>query len=56
MQGVTPLLLLRRWQWQNLEHPPYSPDMTPCDYDLSTKVKEHCVGPGTTQDMNLSVL
>ncbi|KAJ4426670.1 hypothetical protein ANN_26468 [Periplaneta americana] len=23
-----------------LEHPPYSPDMSPCDYDLFTKVKE----------------
>ena len=22
------------------EHPPYSHDMSPCDYDLSTKVKE----------------
>ena len=26
--------LLRRWQWEILEHPPYSPDMIPCDYDL----------------------
>ena len=32
--------LLRRWQWGILEHPPYSPDMCPCDYDLFTKVKE----------------
>ena len=32
--------LLRRWQWVILEHPPYSPDMSPCDYDLFTKVKE----------------
>ena len=32
--------LLRRWQWQILEHPPYSPDMSPCDYDLFAKVKE----------------
>ncbi|KAJ4430699.1 hypothetical protein ANN_19290 [Periplaneta americana] len=32
--------LLRRWQWEILEHPPYSPDMSPCDYDLFTKVKE----------------
>ena len=39
MQGVTPLLL-RRWQWEILEHPPYSSDMSPCDYNLFVKVKE----------------
>ena len=38
MQGITDLL--RRWQWEILEHPPYSPDMSPCDYDLFAKVKE----------------
>ncbi|KAJ4443292.1 hypothetical protein ANN_04960 [Periplaneta americana] len=32
--------LLRRWQWEILEHPPYSPDKSPCDYDLFAKVKE----------------
>ena len=32
--------LLRRWQREILEHPPYSPDMSPCDYDLLAKVKE----------------
>ena len=32
--------LLGRWQWEILEHPPHSPDMSPCDYDLSVKVKE----------------
>ena len=26
--------LLRRWQSKILEHPPYSPDMSPYDYDL----------------------
>ena len=31
--------LLRCWQWDILEHPPYSPDMSPCDYDLFAKVK-----------------
>ena len=30
--------LLRRWQWKILEHPPYPPDMSPCDYDLFAKV------------------
>jgi hypothetical protein len=28
------------WQWEILEHPPHSPDMSPCDYDLFTKMKE----------------
>ena len=32
--------LLRRWQWKILEHPPYSPDMCSCDYDLFAKMKE----------------
>ncbi|KAJ4432604.1 hypothetical protein ANN_21227, partial [Periplaneta americana] len=32
--------LLRRWQWEILEHSPYSPDKSPCDYDLFVKVKE----------------
>ena len=30
---------LRRWQCEILEHPPYSSDKSPCDYDLA-KVKE----------------
>ena len=32
--------LLRRWQWEIMEQPPYSPDMSSCDYDLFAKVKE----------------
>ena len=32
--------LLRHWQRDILEHPPYSPDMSPCDYDLLAKMKE----------------
>ena len=31
--------LLRRWRWEVLEHPPYSPDLSPCDYDLIPKLK-----------------
>ena len=31
---------MRRWQWEILEHAPYSPDMSPCDYDLFAKVEE----------------
>ena len=36
--------LLRCWQWEILEHPPYSPDMTPYSYDLFAKVKEQLRG------------
>ena len=36
--------LLRRWKWEILEHPQYSPDMNPSDYDLFAKVKEPLQG------------
>ncbi|GBN26567.1 hypothetical protein AVEN_210131-1 [Araneus ventricosus] len=26
--------VLRRWHWEVLEHPPYSPDISPCDFHL----------------------
>ncbi|GBM04823.1 hypothetical protein AVEN_81687-1 [Araneus ventricosus] len=26
--------VLRRWHWEVLEHPPYSPDLSPCDFHL----------------------
>ena len=32
--------LMARWQWEVLYHPPYSPDISPCDFDLIPKVKE----------------
>ncbi len=32
--------LLRKYGWQILPHPPYSPDLSPCDYDLNPKLKE----------------
>ena len=31
--------LLRRWRWEVLEHKLYSPDLSPCDYDLIPKLK-----------------
>ena len=31
--------LIRRWRWEVLEHPPYPPDLSPCDYDLIPKLK-----------------
>ncbi|GFU26330.1 mariner Mos1 transposase [Trichonephila clavipes] len=33
-------LLKRRWQREILEHPPYSPGMSPCDFYLFPKLKE----------------
>ena len=32
--------LYRRWGWEVLVHPPHSPDLSPCDYDLISKLKE----------------
>ena len=32
--------LLARWQWEVLYRPPYSPEISPCDFDLIPKVKE----------------
>ena len=29
-----------RWKWEILEHPLYSPNMSPCDYNLFAKVEE----------------
>ena len=32
--------LLRGRHWKILENPPYSPDVSPCDYDLFAKVEK----------------
>ena len=32
--------LYRRWGWEVVFHPPYLPDLSPCDYDLIPKLKE----------------
>ncbi|XP_035212735.1 histone-lysine N-methyltransferase SETMAR-like [Stegodyphus dumicola] len=32
--------LFRRWEWEELEHPPYSADLSLCDLDLIPKIKE----------------
>ena len=29
-----------RWQWAKLKHPPYSPVMSPCNYDTFRKMEE----------------
>lgn len=38
------LQALTSWGWEILPHPPYSPDLSPCDFFLFPKVKEHCRG------------
>ena len=50
--------LLLRWQWEFLEHPPYSPDMSPCVYDLFIKVKEPLRGSwySTRDELNIRVI
>ncbi|PNF20489.1 hypothetical protein B7P43_G06286 [Cryptotermes secundus] len=32
--------LFDRWGWEVLYHPPYFPDLNPCDFDLIPKMKE----------------
>ncbi|GFS94525.1 alpha-1,3-mannosyl-glycoprotein 4-beta-N-acetylglucosaminyltransferase B [Trichonephila clavipes] len=49
--------LLRRWGWEELEHPPYSPDILPCDFDLIPTIKEPIRGRwfATREDIANSV-
>ena len=32
--------LLARYKWETLPHPPYSSDLSPCDFDLFCRLKE----------------
>ncbi|PNF34990.1 hypothetical protein B7P43_G14126 [Cryptotermes secundus] len=32
--------LFARWGWEVLYHPPYSPNLSPCDFDFIPKMKE----------------
>lgn len=36
--------LLTSYTWERLRHPPYSPDLSPCDFDLFPKIKESMRG------------
>ena len=46
-----------KWQWEILEHPQYSPDMSPWHYDLFAKVKEPLRGTryNTRNELTLAV-
>ena len=49
--------LEQRCGWEVLAHPPYSPDLAPCDYWLFSHVKEHLRGKGfdSEDDINTAV-
>ena len=36
--------VLRKFRWETLPHPPYSPDLAPSDFFLFPKLKEHLKG------------
>jgi hypothetical protein len=36
--------LLRRYNWEVLNHPPYSPDLAPSDFHLFGPLKKHLGG------------
>lgn len=41
MWNPIPVHLLNKLRYENLEHPPYSPDLSPCDYLLIEPLKEN---------------
>jgi histone-lysine N-methyltransferase SETMAR len=49
--------LVQRWGWEVLAHPPYSPDLAPCDYWLFSCVEEHLRGKQfqSENDINTAV-
>ena len=49
--------LLQCWRWVVLEHPPYSLDLSPCDYDLIPKLKVPLRGDRfrTRDDISIAV-
>jgi transposase len=42
--------LLEKFGWENLEHPPYSPDLAPSNFHLFPKMKEFLGSKGITSD------
>ena len=36
--------VLAKFKWEQFEHPPYSPDMSPCDFHLFGPLKKHLKG------------
>jgi histone-lysine N-methyltransferase SETMAR len=42
--------LLRRYNWEVLDHPPYSPDLAPSDFHLFGPLKKHLGGRRVATD------
>jgi histone-lysine N-methyltransferase SETMAR len=45
--------LVQRWGWKVSAHPPYSPDLAPCDYWF-LRVKEHLRGKRFESEDNIN--
>ena len=46
---------LDQFGWDIISHPPYSPDLAPCDYHLFPKLKEHLAGRRFSNDDDVKV-
>ena len=42
--------LLQKFKWEGLGHPPYSPDLSPCDYVIFSTLKKSLRGKRFTSD------
>ena len=40
------LKALNSWDWETLHHPPYSPDLSPCDFFFSPRLRSPCEDNG----------
>jgi len=47
--------LLDQFGWDIITHPPYSPDLAPCNYHLFPKLKEHLAGRCFSDDDEVKV-
>ncbi|GFW23868.1 histone-lysine N-methyltransferase SETMAR [Trichonephila clavipes] len=41
---------LDKFKWETLDHPPYSPDMSPCDFHVFDPLKKHLKGKRFNSD------
>jgi len=49
------VVLLDQFGWDIITHPPYSPDLAPCDYHLFPKLKEYLAGRCFSDDDEVKV-
>ena len=52
----TQALLRDYFHWYIFEHPPYNPDLTPSNFFLFPKMKEHLAGKRFENDEDLKML